>query len=83
MTMPETAVNMYYCTPASQDQVGLAWEIASVESESKPQTVQGSPDDQFGTRIPVSYAGHHRAAPIRCYDVSQRKSRVSFPLPLS
>jgi hypothetical protein len=82
MAMPETAVDMYDCAPSFQDQIGLARQIASVEPESEPQTVQGSPDYQFGTRIPIPYAGHHRTAPVRRYDVSQRKSRASFRLPL-
>jgi hypothetical protein len=64
MPMPEAAVDEDYSFPFPHDQVRAPWQILSMKSEPKSQTVQNAADHQFWGRIRTADRPHNLGAPV-------------------
>ena len=58
MLVPETAVNEYHCFPRWEDEIRLAGQVLSMQTEAIAQSVAETPNDQLGLRVARANPAH-------------------------
>jgi hypothetical protein len=64
MTMPKASVNKHNGPTAWKDQIRRAWEVSSMQPKSKPQSVRGFADRNFGRGVLAADPRHQPRAPL-------------------
>jgi hypothetical protein len=62
--MPKTAMHKQGNAKLGENDVGLAWQIIAVKSESQPQRMGDLADAKLRPGIPPLYPRHHRRAAL-------------------
>jgi hypothetical protein len=76
MSVPEASVYQDYRPVSWQNDVWSSREILGMQPKAKPGPVQKTAHNFFRCGVLTSNAGHHPAASLPVYDVSQNRMRL-------